>query len=106
MRTKDHNYNLPIRKIEYHKEYNNDLVFSLDHQGCGGRSQARFTDIAKCKQSGLFFLTNEQPKMQIMYIPSIGPAPRWASFLDSITEELEESTSAATYDDYKFVTMA
>jgi len=124
MRTKDHNYNLPIRKIEYHKEYNNDLVFSLDHQvlkiweretgkpytsiecqGCGGRSQARFTDMAKCKQSGLFFLTNEQPKMQIMYIPSIGPAPRWASFLDSITEELEESTSAATYDDYKFVTM-
>ena len=40
----------------------------------------------------------------MFYIPSLGPAPRWASFLDGITEELEESRTATTYDDYKFIT--
>lgn len=37
-------------------------------------------------------------------MPSLGPAPRWASFLDSLTEELEESNTEVVYDDYKFVT--
>ncbi len=35
---------------------------------------------------------------------SAGAAPRWCSFLDSLTEELEEDAEAAVYDDYKFVT--
>ncbi|CAG2064081.1 unnamed protein product, partial [Timema podura] len=35
---------------------------------------------------------------------SLGPAPKWCSFLDSLTEELEESTMETVYDDYKFVT--
>lgn len=34
----------------------------------------------------------------------MGPAPRWASFLDSLTEELEENNADNVYDDYKFVT--
>lgn len=42
--------------------------------------------------------------MQTYYIPSLGPAPRWASFLDSLTEELEETNAEIVYDDYKFVT--
>lgn len=29
---------------------------------------------------------------------------RWCSFLDNLTEELEESKQTAIYDDYKFVT--
>lgn len=40
------------------------------------------------------------------FIPSLGPAPKWCSYLDSITEELEESEQPAVYDDYKFVTKA
>jgi ribosome biogenesis protein ENP2 len=50
------------------------------------------------------FMSNEQPKMQVHYIPTMGPAPRWCSFLDNITEEIEESAVTAIYDDYKFVT--
>ncbi|CAH1974563.1 unnamed protein product [Acanthoscelides obtectus] len=42
--------------------------------------------------------------MQTYYIPSLGPAPRWASFLDSLTEELEENNFENVYDDYKFIT--
>lgn len=39
-----------------------------------------------------------------MCLQSLGPAPRWCSFLDNLTEELEESDILAVYDDYKFVT--
>jgi ribosome biogenesis protein ENP2 len=38
------------------------------------------------------------------YVPALGPAPRWCSFLDGITEELEEEVGGSVYDDYKFVT--
>lgn len=76
-------------------------------------------------QSGLVLCTGEQPKIQAFYCPAIGSAPKWCSFLDSITEELEEkdrSSKGATdvgegvptdldgnnggsiYEDYKFLT--
>jgi ribosome biogenesis protein ENP2 len=38
------------------------------------------------------------------WMQSLGPAPRWCSFLDSLTEELEEKHMDTVYDDYKFVT--
>lgn len=38
------------------------------------------------------------------FVPSLGPSPKWCYFLDSITEELEESDQPAVYDDYKFLT--
>jgi ribosome biogenesis protein ENP2 len=37
-------------------------------------------------------------------LQSLGPAPKWCSFLDSLTEELEEKHMDTLYDDYKFVT--
>lgn len=67
-------------------------------------------------------MANEAPRILTYYIPSLGPAPKWCSFLDTITEELEESEKPngwayifcqlephvsqpiAVYDDYKFVT--
>ncbi len=75
-------------------------------------------------QSGLILCAGEQPKIQSFYCPILGSAPKWCSFLDSITEELEEkdrsSTGANTggdgiadldgqvggtiYEDYKFLT--
>lgn len=42
--------------------------------------------------------------MQSYYIPSLGPAPKWCSFLDNLTEELEELDYETIYDDYKFIT--
>ena len=74
--------------------------------------------------SGLVLCAGEQPKMQAFYCPALGAAPRWCSFLDNITEELEEHdhneagndklgtstdmmTGKATgtiYEDYKFLT--
>jgi ribosome biogenesis protein ENP2 len=41
--------------------------------------------------------------MNTYYIPQLGPAPRWCSFLENLTEELEDQTTRTVYEDYKFV---
>lgn len=42
--------------------------------------------------------------MEILYVPELGPAPKWCSFLENITEELEESKNYSVYEDFKFLT--
>uniref|UniRef100_F7G6T0 Nucleolar protein 10 n=1 Tax=Monodelphis domestica TaxID=13616 RepID=F7G6T0_MONDO len=61
-------------------------------------------DVCLYPDSGMLLTANENPKMGIYYIPVLGPAPRWCSFLDNLTEELEENPESTVYDDYKFVT--
>lgn len=46
---------------------------------------------------------NEGIQMGTFYIPQLGPAPRWASFLENITEEMEDQTVRSVYEDFKFV---
>jgi ribosome biogenesis protein ENP2 len=53
--------------------------------------------------SGLLMIANEGIQMATYYIPQLGPAPRWASFLENITEEMEDQTVRSVYEDYKFV---
>jgi hypothetical protein len=43
---------------------------------------------------GLIFFANDDPKVRQYFVPSLGPAPRWCSQLESITEELEAERSA------------
>lgn len=61
-------------------------------------------DVAYVKESGMFFLANEGMPMHAYYIPNLGPAPKWCSFLDNITEELEEKPSDSVYSNYRFIT--
>uniref|UniRef100_A0A8C5QF64 Nucleolar protein 10 n=1 Tax=Leptobrachium leishanense TaxID=445787 RepID=A0A8C5QF64_9ANUR len=61
-------------------------------------------DVCVYPDSGMLFTANEAPKMNVYYIPALGPAPKWCSFLDNLTEELEENPESTVYDDYKFVT--
>lgn len=56
--------------------------------------------------SGLLLMATEQSRVLSYYVPALGPAPRWCSFLDVLTEELEEEQEASVYEDYKFVTAA
>ncbi|KAF7300715.1 NUC153 domain-containing protein [Mycena chlorophos] len=53
--------------------------------------------------SGLIMTANEGIQMATYYIPQLGPAPRWASFLENITEEMEDQTTRSVYEDFKFV---
>ncbi len=38
------------------------------------------------------------------FLPQLGHAPAWCSFLDTITEELQEENTSSIYEDYKFIT--
>jgi ribosome biogenesis protein ENP2 len=114
---KDQGYGFPIKNIQY-----------LDTSSVKGKiltadkrivkiwdveSGAPFTsmeptvdinDVAHIPETGMFFLANEGIPMHTYYIPAIGPAPKWCSFLDSITEELEEKPATSVYENYKFIT--
>ncbi|XP_078042598.1 nucleolar protein 10 lethal (2) 34Fd [Augochlora pura] len=112
--TKDHMYGLPIKNIEFHQTM--DIVYSMDssivkiweknngklYTSIEGKHD--FNDMCVVPKTGMLLLANEDPKMQTYYIPSLGPAPYWCSFLDNLTEEMEELNYETIYDDYKFVT--
>lgn len=114
MLVKDHRFELPIKDIEWHKE--SDLIFSIDKRVCkiwdrhSGKPYTSIepgsglNNICLVPNSGMLFMANEAPKMLVYYIPSIGPAPKWCSFLDNLTEELESNPTSTVYDDYKFLT--
>ncbi|MEW5309812.1 MAG: hypothetical protein WDW38_001668 [Sanguina aurantia] len=60
-------------------------------------------DICVWPGSGLIMMGCDAPRIEAYFIPSLGPAPRWASFLEGLTEELEER-APTLYDDYRFIT--
>ncbi|XP_063771488.1 nucleolar protein 10 [Pseudophryne corroboree] len=111
---KDHQYGLPIRSIQFHNPL--ELIISADSRIIkmwnkdNGKvftsiePEADVNDVCLYPNSGMLFTANETPKMNVYYIPALGPAPRWCSFLDNLTEELEENPESTVYDDYKFVT--
>ncbi|KAJ8726325.1 hypothetical protein PYW07_001023 [Mythimna separata] len=111
---KDHMNEIPIKSLEFHKTMN--YVYSMDatvvkiwdkntgKQYTSIESSADFNDLCVFPNTGLSMMAVEDQKMQIYYIPSLGPAPRWCAFLDNLTEELESSASQTVYDDYKFIT--
>lgn len=111
---KDHNYGLPIKSIQFHD--NLELILSADsriikmwNKNTGKvftsiEPEHDVNDVCLYPNSGMLLTANEAPKMNIYYIPALGPAPRWCSFLDNLTEELEENPESTVYDDYKFIT--
>ncbi|KAL4706040.1 hypothetical protein ACJJTC_014262 [Scirpophaga incertulas] len=111
---KDHMNEIPIKKLEFHKQM--DYVYSMDanvvkiwdkntgKQYTSIESQVEFNDLCVIPNTGLSMMAVEDQKMQIYYIPSLGPAPKWCSFLDNLTEELESTAAQTVYDDYKFMT--
>ena len=72
------------------------------------------------ERSGLILCATDQPKMDSFYVPAIGVAPKWCSYLENITEELEERDlkrdggdggddflpdgQETVFENYKFVT--
>lgn len=116
---KDHYFGLPIKTLDFHSTSNeHDLVMSLDdkvlklwHRNSGEtftaiQPEKDLNSFCAIPGTGMVFLTNEGQKVQPYYIPALGPAPKWCSYLDQITEELEEEIhDNIIYEDYKFVTM-
>ncbi|EPZ35144.1 WD40 repeat-like protein [Rozella allomycis CSF55] len=112
---KKHQYELPIINISHHAS--SDVMITSDKKVCklwNKNTAEPFTsieppndinDVFVIPDTGMIMMASESIEMQTFYVPSLGPAPSWASFLDNLTEELEEKPSQAVYDDYKFVTL-
>lgn len=64
---------------------------------------ADINDVCHLPGTGLFMIANEGIHMTSYYIPQLGPAPKWCSFLDNLTEEMEEQTVRNIYEDFKFI---
>lgn len=111
---KDHMNDVAIKKVLFNPAEN--AVYSLDSgvlkiwDETSGKqiayieSQSEFNDVCTIPGTGLLFFAQEEAKMLSYYVPRMGPAPRWCSFLDSFIEDIESQTVQNIYDDYKFVT--
>ncbi|RYP03002.1 hypothetical protein DL764_005456 [Monosporascus ibericus] len=62
-------------------------------------------DVEWCKNTGMLLTANEGTQQHAFFIPQLGPAPRWCSFLDNISEELAEEVRTDNYENYKFLTL-
>ncbi|GJJ10426.1 hypothetical protein Clacol_004652 [Clathrus columnatus] len=117
---KDQGYGLPVKCLEWveggSRIAGDGMVISADKKvvKIWDRNSAHInfasmtpsTDINHLHHipgSGLIMLANEGIQMNAYYIPQLGPAPKWCSFLDNITEEMEDQTGRSVYEDYKFV---
>ncbi|KAL9025502.1 MAG: hypothetical protein Q9196_005687 [Gyalolechia fulgens] len=71
--------------------------------------------VAWCKDSGMLLTANEGRQQHSFFIPQLGPAPGWCSFLDNLVEEMAEDPNdpnaftsqkvGEVYDNYKFLTL-
>lgn len=112
--TKDHQFDTPIVDVKFHDATRNVISSCRKIVRMWSRDTAanfayiepgvNINNICLVPDSGLIFMATEQPKMNVYYVPDLGPAPEWCAFLDNLTEELEEDTVATQYQDYKFVT--
>ncbi|OBZ90728.1 Ribosome biogenesis protein enp2 [Choanephora cucurbitarum] len=119
---KDHQYGFPIKNIHFHRggandsETGGDKVIVADckivkiwNRATGKHftsiePETDINDVTLVEDSGLIFTANEGIQMGSYFIPQLGPAPKWASFLENLTEEMEENPNRDVYDEYKFIT--
>lgn len=69
-------------------------------------------DVAHYPGTGLLMAAVEGTQMAAWYVPALGPAPRWCSYIDTLTDEMDGVDSTGTgagkgvYEDFKFVDRA
>eukprot|EP01133_Synstelium_polycarpum_P020049 gene20049-24040_t len=112
---KHHQYQLPINSINFHSFAGQQRLLSADSKILKAfdkdtgkifmtlEPKSPITDVLSIDGTGLILMPGETQKIQSYYVPALGPAPRWSSFLDNLTEELEEDKQLV-YEDYKFIT--
>ncbi|XP_050363079.1 uncharacterized protein LOC126781984 [Argentina anserina] len=116
---KDHMYGSPILDIKWHQTLHSErpkLITTDNHvvriwdpdTGEGMTSieptAGAINDLCTFPSSGLMLLALDCSQIPSFFIPELGPAPNWCSYLQNLTEELEEDTQTTIYDNYKFLT--
>ncbi|KAL6970014.1 hypothetical protein U1Q18_029722 [Sarracenia purpurea var. burkii] len=119
MRVKDHMYGSPILNIKWHRTLNSEqakLITTDNHivriwdpdTGEGMTSieptAGMINDICVFDGSGLMMLALDCSQIPSYFIPALGTAPKWCSYLENLTEEMEEGAQTTIYDDFKFLT--
>ena len=132
---KDHGYGYPVQTLQFltsststRAQVSEPKILSADRRilkiwderdGTPWTSVEPAVDIncvAWCKNSGMFLTANEGKQQHAFFIPQLGPAPRWCSFLDNVVEEMADDPNdpnaysarrtGEVYDNYKFLTPA
>uniref|UniRef100_A0A1B0BIX4 Nucleolar protein 10 n=1 Tax=Glossina palpalis gambiensis TaxID=67801 RepID=A0A1B0BIX4_9MUSC len=111
---KDHLNKLPIKRLAFNDNHNavyslDDAMLKLWDESTGKQiayieACTTFNDFCTIPGTGLLFLAQEDVKMLTYYVPAMGMAPKWCSFLDNLTEEIESEVVEHVYDDYQFIT--
>ena len=130
---KDHGYGYPVQTLQFltpststRAQTSEPKIISADKRiikiwderdGTPWTSVEPAVDIncvAWCKDSGMFLTANEGRQQHAFFIPQLGPAPRWCSFLDNVVEEMADDPNdpnaysarnvGEVYDNYKFLT--
>jgi ribosome biogenesis protein ENP2 len=121
--SKEHQYGLPIVDVTFHNDSRHVIstdskivkIWARDEPNTGkimtnietpANINAVHVVADQRGQSGLIMLAGEQSRVMSYFVPQLGPAPRWCSFLEGLTEELDETANNTVYEDYKFVTKA
>jgi len=131
---KDHGYGYPVQTLQFltsststRAQVSEPKVLSADKRilkiwdersGTPWTSVEPVVDIncvAWCKDSGMFLSANEGRQQHAFFIPQLGPAPRWCSFLDNVVEEMADDPNdpnaysarrtGEVYDNHKFLTL-
>jgi ribosome biogenesis protein ENP2 len=121
-KSKSHNESGTSSQWDNPKESSSSTAMGSVHVNIEGSNNAKFSNFivagdeadSQGNASGLILCTTDQPKMDSFYVPSIGVAPRWCSYLENITEELQErdiqrstdsnAPTETVFENYKFVT--
>ncbi|KAH8666429.1 WD40-repeat-containing domain protein [Xylariales sp. PMI_506] len=79
-----------------------------EHDGTPWTSIEAMVDInsvAWCKNSGMLLSATEGKQQHAWFVPQLGAAPKWCSFLDNMVEEMAEEARTETYENFKFLTL-
>ena len=129
---KSQGYDAPIHTLKYllasQQSVSSDKILSADRRGIklfDASDGTLWTSIEPAvdlngvewvPDSGMFLTANEGRQQHAFFVPQLGPAPKWCSFLDNLVEELAEDredphafnsgvSGGEIYDNYKFVDM-
>ncbi|TQV97682.1 hypothetical protein V2A60_006582 [Cordyceps javanica] len=118
MLKKDHGYGFPVQNLKHMTTSSQERkVMSADKRiikiwdekdgepWTSVEPAVDLNDVAWCKDSGMLLTANEGPQQHAFFIPQLGPAPKWCSFLDNMVEEMAEEVRTETYDNYKFLSL-
>lgn len=108
-----HKNRLPVKSITFH----GDCVLTADPKALKLSNRVSgdivttiesVNDIHQIEcvpNTGLIFTANEGQRVGTYYLPALGPAPRWCSFVDALNDEIEEEVKVKINENKQFVTV-